>query len=376
MPSSLAAERSTVLKNAHAIVDAAKAAGRELSAAEQVEVEAAIAKIGALDRQAKSAPPQTKTRPLFSRYPTASAGPVGVEFDPDTASGGVFTPEAKAGIVHAVKTRTAYRTEVDAKALLTTDTLLPTSGNGVAQGLHPSAYPLSALFGQEQAPGPVIRYYRMTSGTAAVVAEGALKPDAGVQIDPVDLALEKIAGTAQFSDEMGMDAPYLVSAVELELRAAVAQAENARIVNTFATTSGIQTGAGTAATVVDAVADAIGGQESLSGLTPSAVIANPTVVAAIRKTKASTAGVYVLDPTQAGPTTIFGVPVISTAATDAATVWVVESSGVTIFRRGGLTVEVGTNADDFTHNIRTMIAEERMGTAVTRPSSLTKIILS
>jgi HK97 family phage major capsid protein len=129
----------------------------------------------------------------------------------------------------------------------------------------------------------VQRYYRMGSGRAAVVAEGALKPDAGVTITPVDLTLEKIAALAQFSDEMGEDAPFLVDHLTQELAAAVAQAENARIVATFGSTSGILTQAGTSATVVDAIADAISGQEAVSGLTPNAVIAAPSVVAAIRK---------------------------------------------------------------------------------------------
>jgi hypothetical protein len=38
---------------------------------------------------------------------------------------------------------------------------------------------------------------------------------------------------AQFSDEMGDDAPFLVNHLTQELAAAVAQAENARILNTF-----------------------------------------------------------------------------------------------------------------------------------------------
>jgi hypothetical protein len=41
-----------------------------------------------------------------------------------------------------------------------------------------------------------------------------------------------------------------------------------------------------------------------------------------------------------------------------------------------LTVDVGTNADNFAHNVKTARAEERMGTAVMRPTALTKITLS
>ena len=156
----------------------------------------------------------------------------------------------------------------------------------------------------------------------------------------------------------------------------MATTENARILAAFNGTSGILTGTGATTAVVDVIADAIAAQEAVSGKTPSAVIANPTVVAAIRKSKASTAGSYLLDPTAPGPSSIHGVPIVSTAATAAATAWVVEASGVTIFRRGPLVVDFGVNADDFSKNLTTARAEERMGTAVTRPSSLTKLTLS
>jgi HK97 family phage major capsid protein len=83
-----------------------------------------------------------------------------------------------------------------------------------------------------------------------------------------------------------------------------------------------------------------------------------------------------LDPTQPGPSSIHGVPLISTPATAAATAWVIEASGVTIFRRGGLTVEIGTDAEDWSKNLRTMIGELRVGATVTRPSCQTKLTLS
>ncbi len=360
----LVAERERTLKHARSVLDTAKAAGRaDLTDTEEHQVRGDLDKIKTLDRQ------------IAGRKMADAVKALGGD-DDDGPGSSVFNEDDRHRIAYAVKTRTASRTMVDAKALLTTGSMLPTSGTYVQAGLHPSAFPLSSLFQQVPADGPVQRYYRMTSGTAAVVAEGALKPDANIGITPVDLTLEKIAALASFSDEMGDDAPYLVDALTRELAAAVSQAENARILATFTGTSGILTGTGTSATVVDSIADAIAGQEAVSGLTPSAVIAAPSVVAAIRKTKASTSGVYVLDPTAAGPTSIFGTPVVSTPATSATVVWVVEATGVVIYRRGGLSVDIGTNADDFAHNVKTARAEERMGTAVMRPSSLTKITLS
>jgi hypothetical protein len=50
----------------------------------------------------------------------------------------------------------------------------------------------------------------------------------------------------------------------------------------------------------------------------------------------------------AGP--IHGVRVVSTAATAAGTAWVVNGNGVVIYRRGGITAQVGTNTTDFIEN--------------------------
>src|SRR4051794_5319644 len=195
----LAAERSETLAHARRVVDAAKGLHRDLTDREQDQLTADLARVRELDGQLKG-------RAMVNSV-MALGGPSG---DPGLGTTSVFSDEAKAGFLHATKTRTTYRTEVDAKAALTTGSMLPTSGEGVSPGLHPGAFPLSSLFANEAANGPVVRYYRMGSGTAAVVAEGALKADAGISITPVDLTLEKLAATAQFSDEMSEDASFLV----------------------------------------------------------------------------------------------------------------------------------------------------------------------
>lgn len=365
-------ERAALINTTRTILDTAKAAGRDLNDNEAAEAEANISAIRALDTKMNAGPS------IVDRV--MALGKVG---DNETNSGAgrgggnLFSPEVKSAVASAISHRQSYRATLDAKAALTSGTLLPTGGSLVQGGLHPgSQFPLASLFQNLPADGPSQRYYRFSSGTAATVAEGGLKPDAGVGITAVDLLIAKIATTAQFSDEMAEDAPFLVSYLQAELTAAVLAAENAAIVATFGSTSGVLTGTSTAATVVDLLATAIGGQEALSGITPSAVVVNPSVLATIRTTKATTSGVYVADPLAAGPTSIHGVPVISTPAVAPAVAWLVDSSGVVIYRRGGLVVEVGTNADDWNHNLRTMRAEERMGTAVVRPTALTKLTLT
>ena len=94
-------------------MDRAKAADRGLTPAEQAEVEAAIAHVKSLDRNVASGQLVDRVMAL------------GAAGSPTPKPAGLFSEDAKAGIVHATKTRTAYRTEVDAKAALTTGRCCP-----------------------------------------------------------------------------------------------------------------------------------------------------------------------------------------------------------------------------------------------------------
>lgn len=354
-----------LIQSAKSIVDGAIAARRELTPSENREVASAL-------EQAKTFREQRGKALVDSVMNLGTSEDTG----PTTGSS-LFTEADAKGIAYAAKSRTSFRADLNVKAAITTGTLLPTSGTFTEGGLHPnSQFPLASLFMQAPADGPSVRYYRTTAGTAAVVAEGALKPDAGVSFAAVDLVLSKLACTAQYTTEMSEDAPFLLKFLEQELVAAIIAAENALVVSTFTATSGILTATGVAATIIDMIADAVAAQEAISGTTPAAILAAPSVIATIRKSKASTSGVYNTDVLSSGPTMLHGVRLVSSPVIPAANVWVVCTNGTTIYRRGGATVEFGTNADDFVKNTRTAVAEERLGVAVTRPSSLSKLTLT
>jgi HK97 family phage major capsid protein len=149
------------------------------------------------------------------------------------------------------------------------------------------------------------------------------------------------------------------------------------ITDVLASTSGVLTGTGSAGTVVDLVADAIAGQESISGTTPSAVIAHPATVATIRKARADgSTGTYTVDPLAATPAALHGVPILSTPATAHGTVWVVGGQGVVIYRRGPISAEIGYSDDEFARNLRSLVVEQRLAVAVVRPSAITRITLT
>jgi HK97 family phage major capsid protein len=360
----LKTERKNTIAHADQIVARAKTAGRDMTPTEVASVEAAITRIEELDKQLKGRALVDSVMKLGTSDGFTDGGP-----------GSLFSGETKAGFISAVKTRSAFRADVDRKAI-TVGGLVPAAGSGVEPGLHPTAvYALADLFRNQPAEGPVQRYYRVTSGSAAVVPEGTQKPDSGTTVAPVDVTLKKIATTSKISDELSQDAAYLVGYLQSDLAAAVLAAENAEIVSSL-TASGILTDTGAATTVIDMVSEAVAAQESISGLTPSAVIVNPTTLATIRAMKASTSGVYHVDPWTAGPPSLHGLKLVSTPAVAADTVWVASSESVVIFRRGGIQVETGLDGEDFTFNLRTIRCEERMASAVVRPSGIVKITLT
>ncbi len=372
--------RAAALDAAKEIADRVKAAGRSPTADERVLVDAYIKNVDDLDVQIKAAKvDEDRFARMAQLSPAAQANPswfFGDGMGNGPRSGGhLFDEGAKVGVVQAVKSRQAFRTTVDSKALLVGSTL-PTAGVGVSPGVYPTAIPLAALFPNQPADGPSVRFYVMGGATAAVVAEGGTKPDSGLTITPRDVTIEKIATTVRFSDEFADDAPYLLSYLSAELSSAVVVRENAEILSTFSLTSGVNVATGTKATAIDVFADTIATQEAVNGQLPTALIVSPVDLAVVRKAKASTGGEYFIDPLAATPASIHGVPLVSSAVVAAGTAWLVTGSGVVIYRRGPITVDIGHNGTDWQENMSTMRVEERFQTAVVRPSMLTKITLT
>ena len=361
-------ERNQLLAKAKAVLADAKAADRDLTAPEVAQMESTMARISVVDAEAKA---------QSAAIPAAIGGLGNSETSYDGGSNALFSEEDGKNLISAIRSKGRWRGEVSTKAALGSTTLLPTAGSLAEPGLHPNAaFAFANLFRQLPADGPTQRVYSFGSATAAVVAEGAAKPDSGLVITSKDVPMVKVATTVQYTSEFAEDAPQLLAFLASELSSAVVTAENASILAAINGTVGILTGTSTTATAIDLISTSIAGQEALNGVSPSAVIVNPSVLGVLRAAKASTGGSYFLDPLLAGPTTIHGVPVVSSAATAPGTAWLVTGNGAVIYRRGGLQVETGTNADDFIHNIETLRVEERFATAVIRPSMFTKLTLT
>lgn len=112
---------------------------------------------------------------------------------------------------------------------------------------------------------------------------------------------------------------------------------------------------------------------------PSAVLMHPTDFALIRLARESAAtgtpGSYLMGPpSQVGATTLWGMPVIESAALTAGVAIVADwAQGMTLFDREQGNVRVGTINDQFIRNIQTILAELRAAFVVWRPTCVTQV---
>jgi len=379
----LKAQRAAALKAAQTIIENAKTSDRELTDTEVAQVEGKFGEIESLDKLISKAEKSAKIinglNSLGGNLPDAS-------WDVGAATkGGVFNDSQAEALTRAWSTKSAFRTHVNlprTKAALLSGSLIPPTGTDVALAPAPTAtVSLRDLFTQESAPGPTVRYYVISGGTAGVVAEGETKPDAGVVQTSVDAPLVKLASVFKYSDELSIDAPFLVKEISAAVVRAVLAAENQQVVQAWAGANGILTYAGSQSAPIDAVAAAIGQSESFNGVSPVTLAANPTDVAGMRTAKATTAGSYYIDPTQPGPSSLFGLQVMSTPAVPAGTMYLLTPQlGIfytdTHGGQGGVRVESGFSGTDFEQNLVSVRVEERVLPAVTQPSYVTKIDLA
>lgn len=365
-------ERADAIERAQALLRGAKTAGRQMTASERAQVESVIAEVKAIDDHRERA---KENDALMARID--SFGPH-VDDDDERGPGQLFSESQKEALTRAARTKSTFGATVRFKApSLESSIGLPTTGTGVVEATSPKGVTsLRNLFDVQLAPGPTVRYYVVGNGTAAVVAEGALKPDAGITTSPVDAALVKIALTFQVSDELREDAPFLVDAIQRQAVRGVLVKENEEIVAALAGASGILTATGASANALDIIATEIGDQQAINGVQPTALVLNPTNLAAIRVAKASTGGSYFIDPLSSGPTSVHGVPLVPTAAVPPGTMYLLGEGFGTFYSRNVLRVETGWSGDDWDRNLMSTRVEERVLPAITVPALVTKITLT
>lgn len=293
-----------------------------------------------------------------------------------------------------------------------TTTANAVTGNGLAVALtdvdknvvKPYALPfsISSWLSSGTLSGNSLTYFvanewTSSSGRPGVVGENGKK--AGVTapaFETKNLPLRKIAGWVCQSDEMAEDAGFLSSLINEQLLDELKKAEEEQIVSGTGTGNDLTGILATPGIFSEAVATAKAEDvlesiykmkskiENASGLTVDAAIVNPEDIAGIRLAKDAN-GQYYFGGAAYAPygngqyvaeLNAFGVPIYVSRAVPAKTVLIGSSKGATVYRKGGVRVEVSNNVnDDFLYNRFRVLAEERLLLAVKQPKAFGKLTL-
>lgn len=243
----------------------------------------------------------------------------------------------------------------------------------------------------------VANEWTSSSGRPGVVGENGKKPGATAPaFETKNLPLRKIAGWVTQSDEMAEDAGFLSSIINEQLLDELKRAEEEQIVSGTGTgndltgilaTPGIFSEAvatTTAKDVLESLYKVKTKIEAASGLSVDAVIVNPEDIAGIRLATDANGQYLFGGPAYApygnGPfvadLNAFGMPIYVSRAVPPKTVLIGSSKGATVYRKGGVRVEVSNNVnDDFLYNRFRVLAEERLLLAVKQPKAFGKLTL-
>lgn len=220
------------------------------------------------------------------------------------------------------------------------------------------------------------------TNNAAETAEGVKKPESVITFEQYNVPITTIAHFIKVSNQLLADAPAVVSYIDTRLRDGLDQRVEGQIIvgnGTAPNLSGLtDTGNFTAftptagANLVESINKAKYALWAI-GNTPDAVIVNPADWAAMEIAREGTGtGAYLYGaPGTAAYMSPFGVKVVLSNHIPAGSFLIgALRTSATIFQRQGATVEMGFENDDFTKNLVTIRAEERLGLAVDRPSGI------
>lgn len=239
------------------------------------------------------------------------------------------------------------------------------------------------LIASGQMGGNSLEYIKETGFTnnAAMVAEGALKPQSDLKFDTVTTSAKVIAHYMKASRQILDDAPQLQSVINNRLIYGLKLKEEAQLLNGDGTGQnllGIIPQASAyepaltlaAATKIDRLRLSML-QAVLAQYPASGHVLNPIDWTGIELTK-ETSGAYILaNPQGVASPTMWGLPVVQSQSITAGNFLTgAFSLGAQLFDRWASRVEVATeNEDDFVKNMVTILAEERLALAVYRPEA-------
>ncbi|EPJ8860610.1 phage major capsid protein, partial [Acinetobacter baumannii] len=232
--------------------------------------------------------------------------------------------------------------------------------------------------------GNLIEYVQMKEFTnnAAVVAEGANKPESGITFEDKDAKAVVIAHWLKVTTQMLSDAPALQSFIDnilrhgldikLEKQILAGDGTNGNMLGLIPQATAYAPPAGAPATpnMFDVLRFAML-QVVLADDFANGHVLNP-IDWALMETQKDANGNYIIgNPQSQAVPTLWGLPVVQTAAMDAGKFLTgAFNTAAQYFERWGAAVQIGMQGDDFTSNKRTLLAETRGALAVYKPKSL------
>lgn len=380
-------QRAAALKAAQDIVEAAKAESRDLTDAEQTEVEAKTAEIAELDEKIEKAKKSADLIGRLASVKTVDDGPT-EQHDPMGGIGEGFVKSAafkefRKAHPSGVGSGTPLRIEVKelghaadlgigTKATITTATGQngPTRQPGYRSELLDEGLSFLDLITTGSTDASYIEYAQIVSETdnAAVVAEGELKPLSDVTTDLAEAKAFTYADGFDITNQTLADDGALAAYMEQRIRYHVRNVVVDQLLN--------GTGAGTApqgilgttgvqaqafdTDVITTLARALAKVEAVQA-DPQAIVMNPADVWTLRLHK--NGDVWGLgNPLQQGLTpTPFGVPVVSSTRVAAGTALVGNFKSVHFLEREPLSVVAFNQHKDYAQRNMVYVRAELRG---------------
>jgi HK97 family phage major capsid protein len=220
------------------------------------------------------------------------------------------------------------------------------------------------------------------TNTALEVSQGAAKPQSDITFAQYNVPITTVAHWIKVSNQLLADAPAVVAYIDSRLRDGLAQRIDLQLLSGNGTSPNLSgltdSGNFTAYTPTsdDLLVDAVNRAKYAlwaTGNMPDTVIVNPATWGAMERTRegAGTGNYLYGMPGVAAGMNPFGLRVVlsNNMAADKFLVGALRSSAM-VYTRSGAVVEMGYINEDFTNNLITIRAEERLGLGVERPSGI------
>lgn len=279
-------------------------------------------------------------------------------------------------------------------AAVTNVTSLTTGTGGAGDGIAPDRLPgiitppqrtmtIRSLLMPGRTASSLIQYVQETGfqNMAAPVAEGASKPQSDLSLDLVDTTVKTLAHWIKASNQVLADVPLLQSYIDGRLRYGLMYVEEQQLL----------AGDGTGQNLLGLIPQATAFDTSLiqaddqqidlirramlqvrvAEYRASGIVLNPIDWALIETLKDANGRYIFGDPNGLRAPAIWGLPVVDTNAMPQGQFLVgAFNMGAQVFDREDANVQVSTeDGDNFTKNMVTIRAEERLALAVFRPQS-------